>query len=158
LFIHQQYKLFLVAIGRPLKFCIIGALLESNNSFYGVEYREELNQISNEVKNTYSIHNAYFITKNFSDIDFNDFDGIYFFNSFHERIDESSNIDTTSQVSYDLYKKYTQDFFSKINAMPEGTRLVTYYTNDLFVPYTYRIIDKSMNDNLKFYIKCDEAD
>jgi len=136
------------------KFCLVGALLKSTSFFYGVDYRKKFTEISDEIKDNYRIKNVYFIHKNFVSLDFNYFDGIYFFNSFHEKIDKDSVIDSFSDVSYDIYKRYTQEFFLKLNNMPEGTRLVTYHTEDIYIPHTYRIVDMCFEGKLKFYIKC----
>lgn len=140
------------------KFCISAALLKPNCFFYGIDYREDFIDISIKIKDDYRIENTHFINRDFSDVDFKNFDGIYFFNSFQEKIDDTAMIDQFSNVSYDLYKKYTQNLFMKLNAMPEGTRLVTYHTNDIFIPYSYRIVNKSFNNKLEFYIKCNDVE
>ncbi|MBC7485428.1 MAG: class I SAM-dependent methyltransferase [Cytophagaceae bacterium] len=141
------------------KFSILGALLKASNFFYGVDFRKDFIEISDNLKKEHRIENVFFLHNYFDKIDFNNFDGIYFFNSFHERIDKDTVIDELSEFSYDLYKKYTQEFFLKINSMSEGTRLVTYHTEDIHIPYTYRIVDMHFEGKLKFYIKClDEGD
>jgi SAM-dependent methyltransferase len=139
------------------KFCTVGGLLKKDSFFYGVEYRKKFIEVSDQIKADYRLKNVSFINKDFTELDFNNFDGIYFFNSFHERIDSECIIDNYSEFSYELYKKYTQDFFPKLNNMPEGSRLVTYHTEDIYIPYDYRIVDHQIEGKLKFYIKCLEA-
>ena len=85
------------------KFCISGAVLKPKCSFYGVECREKFVDISIKIKDDYRIDNSYFINRDFSAIDFNNFNGVYFFNSFQENIDDKAVIDELSQLSYDLY-------------------------------------------------------
>lgn len=136
------------------KFCTVGALLKRDSFFYGVEYRKKFIEISDQIKTDYRMKNAFFIHKDFTELDFTHFDGVYFFNSFHERIDADCIIDDYSEFSYDAYKKYTQDLFLKLNSMAEGTRLVTYHTEDIYIPYDYRIVDHQVEGKLRFYIKC----
>lgn len=139
------------------KFCTVGALLKKDSFFYGVEYRKKFIEVSDQIKTDYRIKNASFINKDFTELDFDHFDGVYFFNSFHERIDSECIIDNYSGFSYDLYKKYTQELFFKLNSMAEGSRLVTYHTEDIYIPYDYRIVDHQLEGKLKFYIKCPES-
>lgn len=158
-FLCYKENLNIVDVGSGVgKFCIGGAWLKPKCFFYGIDYRESFIDISTKIKNDGQIDNVHFIHNDFSKVDFSSFDGIYFFNSFQEKIDDSAIIDEFSKLSYELYRKYTQDLFLKLNAMPEGTRLVTYHTKHIFIPYTYRIVKKSFDNKLKFYIKCNEVD
>lgn len=134
------------------KMCCIGASL-TNAHFYGVEKRKTLINLSNKIKRNYKLKNAHFINADFTSLDFSKFNGIYFFNSFHEHMDETCVLDETSKVSLKAYKKYHDDLKLKLNECITGTRLVTYYTYKNKIPSSFQFIDANETGLLKFYIK-----
>lgn len=134
------------------KFCCIGSAI-SEAHFYGVEKRKTLINVANKIKRTYQLKNAHFINSDFTELDFKTFNGIYFFNSFHEHFDETCVLDDTSKVSLEAYKKYHEDLREKLNECDKGTRLVTYYTFKNKIPSAFRFIDANETGLLKFYIK-----
>lgn len=134
------------------KFCCIGSSITSAQ-FYGVEKRKTLTNLSNKIKRTYKLKNAHFINSDFNTLDFEQFNGIYFFNSFHEHFDETCILDENSKVSLAVYKKYHEDLMMKLNECKAGTRLVTYYTFKNKIPSSFRFIDANETKLLKFYIK-----
>ncbi len=134
------------------KFCCIGAAVTDAN-FYGVEKRKTLINLSNKIKRHYKLKNAHFMNDDFTKIDFKKFNGIYFFNSFHENFDETCVLDNTSKVSLTAYKKYHNDLILKLNECVKGTKLVTFHTFKNKIPSTYQFIDMNETGLLKFYIK-----
>lgn len=134
------------------KFCCIGASV-TNAQFYGVEKRKKLTNLSNKIKRVYKLKNAHFINSDFTELDFSQFSGIYFFNSFHEQMDETCILDETSKVSLKEYRQYHQALMQKLEECRSGTRLVTYYTFKNKIPSSYRFIDANETGLLKFYIK-----
>jgi len=134
------------------KFCCIGAAVTEAH-FYGVEKRKTLTNLSNKIKRLYKLKNAHFINNDFTTLDFKKFDGIYFFNSFHEQLDETCVLDETSKVSLEEYKKYHEALIMKLNECKSGTKLVTYYTFKNKIPSSFQFIDKNDTGLLKFYIK-----
>lgn len=134
------------------KFCCIASTV-TNANFYGVEKRSTLTNLSNKIKRTYKLKNAHFITNDFTKLDFSKFNGIYFFNSFHENLDDTCILDETSKVSLPKYKKYHNNLILKLNECHKGTKLVTFHTFKNRIPNTYQFIDMSETGLLKFYIK-----
>ena len=134
------------------KFCCIGSAV-SDAHFYGVEKRKTLINVANKIKRTYKLKNAHFINDDFTALDFKTFNGIYFFNSFHEHFDETCVLDDSSKVSLEAYQKYHNDLKEKLNECDKGTRLVTYYTFKNKIPSAFRFIDANETGLLKFYIK-----
>jgi ubiquinone/menaquinone biosynthesis C-methylase UbiE len=134
------------------KFCCIGSKVTDAN-FYGIEKRKTLINLSNKIKRKYQLKTTHFINSDFTDIDFKKFNGIYFFNSFHEHMDESCVLDETSKVSLTAYKKYHADLKLKLNECLKGTKLVTYYTYKNKIPSSFQFIDANESGLLKFYIK-----
>jgi ubiquinone/menaquinone biosynthesis C-methylase UbiE len=134
------------------KFCSIGSVLTSAN-FYGVEQRKTLVNLSNKIKRKYGLKNAHFINEDFTNLDFARFNGIYFFNSFHEYVDETCVLDESSKVSPATYKSYHASLAEKLNECQSGTKLVTYYTFKNKIPSSFRFIDENESRLLRFYIK-----
>jgi len=140
------------------KFCMIGAATQPSCTFYGIDFREKLIHLSNKLKERYNISNVQYIRDNLMNVNFTDYDVVYFFNSFHEKIDDSAVIDYNSKVSYVLYRRYMTNFFLKLCKMPIGTRVVTYHTLDFCVPNSYTKVKTLTDGHLKFYVKVDEND
>jgi ubiquinone/menaquinone biosynthesis C-methylase UbiE len=134
------------------KVCCIGASLTGAH-FYGVEKRKTLTNLANKIKHEYKIKHAHFINADFTTLDFSSFNGIYFFNSFHEHFDETCVLDETSKVSLSAYKAYHDSLKEKLNECIKGTRLVTYYTFKNKIPSSFQFIDANETGLLKFYIK-----
>lgn len=134
------------------KFCCIGSTV-TNAQFYGIEKRKTLINLSNKIKRNFKLKNTHFINNDFTTLDFKKFNGIYFFNSFHEQLDETCILDEASKVSLKEYKKYHENLIMKLNECNTGTKLVTYYTFKNKIPPSYRFIDANETGLLKFYIK-----
>ena len=134
------------------KFCCIGSCVTDAN-FYGVEQRKSLTNLANKIKRNYKLKKAHFINDDFKALDFKKFNGIYFFNSFHEYFDDTCILDESSKVSLMEYKKFHQDLMDKLNECHSGTKLVTYYKFKNKIPSTYQFIDMNETGLLKFYIK-----
>ena len=134
------------------KFCCIGASI-SNAQFYGVEKRKTLTNLSNKIKRLYKLKNAHFMNADFTELDFSNFNGIYFFNSFQEQLDETCVLDETSKVSLKEYRQYHEALMKKLEECKSGTRLVTYYTFKNKIPAAYEFISADKTGLLKFYIK-----
>lgn len=152
---NRQLKILDIGSGVG-KFCFVAASLHPRCDFYGVEFRENFIRLSNNIKNTYRIKNVHFFNKDILEMDFTRYNGIYFFNSFQERIDDTAIIDQHGELSYGLYKEYTRHLFFQFQSMPAGTRLATYHTADFYVPASYRLIEKSFDNKLKLYIKSND--
>jgi SAM-dependent methyltransferase len=135
------------------KFCFVGATLHPTSQFHGIDIRKHFIDFSNKLKEEYQVHNASFFHKDVLQIDFSGYDAIYFFNSFQEKIDASSIIDRDSAVSVEMYIAYTNHIFNELNKVPIGTKLVTYYSEDFYVPSSFKLLSTHINGELKFYLK-----
>jgi ubiquinone/menaquinone biosynthesis C-methylase UbiE len=135
------------------KFCLVGATLHPRSEFHGVDIRQNLIDISNSIKKEYAISNTSFFQQDVLQMDFSGYDGIYFFNSFQEKIDSTSIIDRSSKVSVEMYVKYVKHIFNELNKVPIGTKLVTYYSEEFYVPNTFKLISTHIKGELKFYLK-----
>ena len=89
------------------KFCLAGTYYKPSAFFYGVEQRQYLVDCARSVRIKLGKLNAEFIHKNFTQIDFSEYDNFYFYNSFFENIEGTDKIDDTIAHSVELYDYYT---------------------------------------------------
>lgn len=134
------------------KFCIIGAM-HTEGSFTGVEQRENLVELSNKITAHYGINNLQFIWANILEIPFLEYESFYFYNSFHENIDENDKIDNQIGASMQLYEQYCNYMREQLNLMPNGTRLATYWSSGNEIPASYQLRSLKFNGLLKFWEK-----
>ena len=134
------------------KFCMIGSLLTKGH-FTGVEQREDLYQLSNNLYEQYGLSNIEFIHSNITNINFKDYNAFYFFNSFIENMSPSEVMDDKVQVAAHLYGLYTQYLRLELAGMPIGTRLATYWSNTEEVPRGYAIQSSGFEGELKMWEK-----
>jgi SAM-dependent methyltransferase len=135
------------------KFCLAGAHFKPLAFFFGVEQREELVEYAQTARKKLGRLNVDFVHKNFTQIDFTDYDNFYFYNSFFENIEGTDKIDDSIAYSVELYDYYNLRLKSKLGGMPAGTRIVTYKTLDQEIPDSYRLVTTEMENQLKFWIK-----
>lgn len=134
------------------KFCLAAAYHHPEVKFTGIEQREHLVKISGEVANKLQLQNVEFLHGNFTDLDFNNYTHVYFYNSFYENLSGTEKIDLTVNFSPELFHVYTYNFLRKMEKMPAGTRLVTYHILEEMLP-GYHIVGTDINNMLKFWTK-----
>jgi SAM-dependent methyltransferase len=134
------------------KFCFVGAA-STDGDFTGVDRREKLISASEIVQNRSKMQNVSFLHSNITDIDFQEYDSFYFFNSFFENIDEEDRIDESVVLSPKLYRDYSRYVCSQLELKPKGTRLVTYWSQMPEVPKSYHIKFTEQKGRLKFWVK-----
>ena len=153
-FLCYQDGLRILDIGSGVgKFCLVGATLHPSCTFFGLDIRENFIQIANKIKKKHTIPNAVFECQNLLETDISSYDGIYFYNSFQEKIDDTSVMDDESAISHETYNAYTQHLYQKFLEMPVGTRLVTYHTAEFCVPENYKMAEHHLIGKVKCYIK-----
>lgn len=138
----------------PGKFCMVGATC-SKGYFTGVEQRKNLVDVSNKLSRSYRIKNVDFIHSNITSIKFSDFDAFYFFNPFQENIDQSAKIDSSVDVSKELYEKYNEYICGQFAIAPVGTRIVTYWSSMKEIPTNYQLKHSFFGGMLKYWEKID---
>lgn len=135
------------------KFCLTGAHFHPLCEFHGVEQREELVDYALQAKDKFKLVNVHFLHKNFIDIKFGSFNGVYFFNSFGENLFEVGQIDSSIARSSSLYIYYSSYLAHILDFMDVGTRLVTYHGYNDEIPNSYELVDTYKDDLLKMWIK-----
>lgn len=134
------------------KFCLIGAATTMGH-FTGIEQREELVALSTQLATEYRLKNASFVQGNVMAIDFHAFDAFYLFNPFYENLRTDSRIDDSILLSPSLYDSYSSYTRTKLEALPSGTRLATYFTATSIIPESYEKLESSEEDKLVFWEK-----
>jgi SAM-dependent methyltransferase len=135
----------------PGKFCIVGGLT-TGGKFTGVEQRKHLCDQARSVIGQANILNAEIIHGNAMEIEFSNFDAFYLYNPFEENLEPALKIDTTVNLSDDLYGKYTEHVARQLALAPLGTRVATYCGICEEVPLGYECLHSSL-DGLKFWEK-----
>ncbi len=94
----------------------------------GVEQRKQLIELAENAKEIAETDNVSFIHGNITQLDLDQYDHFYFYNSFYENlVDDDLHIDESIDHSVDLYEKYTDHLYRVLEQRPVGTRLTTYH-------------------------------
>ena len=135
------------------KFCIVGASCTTGH-FTGAEQREQLWLLSRHLaKKLAQPEQLDFLHANITDIDFSAFDAVYLFNPFYENVLPADPIDHSVQLERHLYDRYSGYVKYALEAMPDGTRLATYFSYLDEVPECYRLISSDFEGKLKMWKK-----
>lgn len=135
------------------KFCFTAAHYHPRTTFFGVEQREDLVELCDDLKTRLELKNVFFINKNITDAAFNEYDHFYFYNSFYENIEGTQKIDDSIFYSEKLYDYYNLCLYKQLNKKPAGTRLVTFHSFGNEIPPGYEVVHTDYEDYLKFWIK-----
>lgn len=138
------------------KFCLIGATLHPDCCFCGIELRNGFSELSQKIKDDYNLENITFIKGDIIQANFQQYDGAYFFNSFHEQIDNTACLGENNYLLQGQYASYVQHLFEALKRMPLGARIATYHTSEFFIPECFEIIEYHFGGNLKLYKKTKE--
>jgi SAM-dependent methyltransferase len=135
------------------KFCLIGAKLYPNTVFAGIEQRKSLTQIAQSVALELSLSNTEFLTGNFTEINFAQYQHFYFYNAFYENLIDNDAIDQNVVQSQELFNLYTRKLYKQLKQLPSGTRIATFHSSENEMPNTYQVVGIGSNEDLKFWIK-----
>ncbi|TFF34594.1 class I SAM-dependent methyltransferase [Mucilaginibacter psychrotolerans] len=135
------------------KFCLTAAHRYPLGNYYGAEQRHELVHYATVAGNYLDLGNARFIHANITQINFNEFDHFYFFNSFFENIDRKNAIDDTIETSRSLYEYYNRYLLAVLKDKPPGTRVVTYQSLGEMIPANYELAAQSFHSLLRLWIR-----
>lgn len=135
------------------KFVLLGAHYYPHTIFCGVEQRQELHHYAQAARAYTGLQNAELIHANFTRIDLDAYDHFYFYNAFYENLDVKDRIDHQLAYSVSLYHYYSRYLCKALEDKPPGTRLVTYHSQEIEVPASYRMTDASSDLLLKMWIK-----
>ncbi|MES2566972.1 MAG: class I SAM-dependent methyltransferase [Bacteroidota bacterium] len=134
------------------KFCTSGACF-SNAHFYGIEHRESLCKIGNQIAKHFDLENVTIQHANILDIQFLDYEAFYIYNPFYENLEFVKRLNDEVALEADLYSVYLNHTETQLDLAKKGTRLVTYYGNNFEVPNSYEKVREDYNGELKLWIK-----
>jgi hypothetical protein len=137
------------------KFCLIAGLT-SKGHFNGVEQREYLVDVAQDLADELQVSNVSFINGDMTDLDWTIFNCLYFFNPFYEnKMGTSFWIDDTLPINIDLYNTYIQTVESKLLTTKPGTRVVTYHGFGGVFPKEFRCIlrEEIWSGHLELWVK-----
>ena len=134
------------------KFCIVGAS-HTAGKFTGIEQRKNFVNSGNRIIKKLGLERAKLVHGNFMELDMGGYNGIYFYNSFHENIVIADSLDTAIERSPELYELYSAHLEKVLTEMPVGTRLATYYLYIHEVPSCYKLKGTDFDNLLKLWVK-----
>ena len=135
------------------KYCLAAAYQAPDAHFFGIEQRKYLIGHALRAQKKLGVRNVSFINGNFTQLNLNEFDHFYFFNSFYENIDDLDRIDDSIAYSESLYEYYILYLYKGLEQMPRGTKIVTYHSFEEEIPPGYRLMDTMSDGDLKFWLK-----
>lgn len=141
------------------KFCIAGGIL-SRGVFTGMEKRPELVKTARDAACQFQLHTVNFIEANVIDIDWDEFDGFYFYNPFYEQLVEPRlHIDNSIVTSKEKFQHYISVSQQKLRRLKDGTRVVTYSGLGGPMPTEYdKILSEQINGcDLSFWVKTTDS-
>lgn len=135
------------------KFCITAAHFFPDSEFHGVEQREDLHNVALQAQQRSGVNNVQFIHGNFTQLNLDIYDSIYFYNSFAENLINVARIDESVDYSPGLYTYYSNYLCRALDNKPIGTRLVTYHGYEHEIPMGYKMVDQDERKPLKMWIR-----
>lgn len=136
----------------PGKFCAIGAVATQGH-FTGIEQRGRLVSTARRMLRSYRIPRVAIIHSNVTEVSFEPFDTFYIYNPFQENIFPSLRIDSDVELQQELYNTYSEYVCAQLSRAPVGTRVATYWGNNIEIPASYDCVETHYNENLKFWTK-----
>jgi SAM-dependent methyltransferase len=134
-------------------FCLAGAYYKASAAFFGVEQRKNLIEHAEAARKKLRVKNVEFIYGNFTQLNLNEFDHFYFYNSFFENLDGTDKIDDEIVYSKELYNYYSIYLYNQLERMPQGTKVATYCSWGDEIPPSYKLAESHFDNLLKFWIK-----
>ena len=134
------------------KFCVIGAQ-KSDLQFTGVELRKILFKQAVKIKEELSLSNVEFINENILNVNFNDYDGFYYFNPFLEQIHEVDRIDESTIYSPTNFSVYENHVLDQLNNAKIGTAVITYCSPNLKLSNDFTMKQMMFDGMLELWVK-----
>lgn len=153
-FLAAESNVKILDIGSGVgKFCLAAAHYKPKAFYYGIEQRKRLVNHAESAKEILRLENVSFINRNFTQIDFRNYDHFYFYNAFYENLAGTDKIDNSIDYSRELYNYYNRYLYKQLEQKPSGTRVASFHSLEDEIPQGYHIAGSEMNDLLKFWIK-----
>lgn len=150
---HQVEQVLDVGSGCG-KFCIVAGMA-SGLFVTGVEQREFLSKAAVKAKNAFELPNVSFICGSAFDLDWKQYDCIYFFNPFCEQKVPERRMNNDLDMNESIYHTYVQMSHARLRAQKKGSLVLTYHGLGGAMPDEYSLsYQKAIgSDFLKLWIK-----
>lgn len=135
------------------KFCLVAAHNFPDYIFHGVEQRKALVDEAIIAQNATKLINVNFIHANFNELNMDEYEHIYFYNSFSENLFHYKPIDNLINCSQDIYDEYLKMFYELLEDKPSGTRVATFHCSNEYIPPAYKRVNHMTGEALKLWIK-----
>ncbi|QNK61015.1 methyltransferase domain-containing protein [Pedobacter sp. PAMC26386] len=135
------------------KFCIAAAHFFPESEFHGVEQRKDLFDLAIKAQQRSEVSNVLFIHGNFTQLNLDTYDGIYFYNAFAENLINVARIDDSVDYSTGLYTYYANYLGNALVNKSRGTRLVTYHGYEHEIPKGYEMVEQDEAKPLKMWLR-----
>ncbi|MBS1564284.1 MAG: methyltransferase domain-containing protein, partial [Bacteroidetes bacterium] len=103
------------------KFCLAASYYKPKAFFYGVEQRQYLIDHAEAALKQLGKLQVTFINGNFTQLNLQEFDSFYFYNSFFESLPGIQKIDDSIDYSPGLYDYYCRYMSMQLDNLPSGT-------------------------------------
>ncbi len=135
------------------KFCLAGSHFYPNASYFGVEQRKPLVNYADSAKESLKMENVSFVHANFTQLSLANYDNFYFYNSFHENLDDTDKLDQSIEYSEELFEYYSRYLFQELETVPQSTRLATYHSMHIEIPPGFEMVKSDFKGLLKLWVK-----
>jgi len=135
------------------KFCLVGAA-QSPAAFVGVESQVELVDVARTAARALGAVNASFVVGDALALDWSSYDALYFYNPFQE-LSWRGDTESERERAYDDFQRHVAAAKRKLEAMPTGSRVVTYYGYGAEMPrgYSCSASERSGPGDLELWVK-----
>jgi predicted RNA methylase len=138
------------------KVCLVGALC-TRTRFCGLEQRSELVDVARSAAMSLGVGNGVsFVCGEVGAFDLSAFDAFYFYNPFGENLYSSDGwLDRTVEMSQARFDEDTKLVEEALDALPVGTRMVTYHGMGGRIPDTFALerAERVGTDVLRLWVK-----
>lgn len=134
------------------KFCLIASQIV-DAQFFGIEHRLNFHELASNIAFENNLKNVKFMQGDFASLDFSEYDGFYFYNSFEEYINKTCIIDNTFEKSKLAHAHFHNKLKEKLQTAKSGARLVTYYTDSEQIPDSFKLHFTCEDGLVKLWIK-----
>lgn len=109
------------------KFCLVAAKAAPEATFVGVEMRQHLVDVAQELAARYGIQNARFVHADAFSLDWSLFDAFYFYNPFAEQHQTTFIMDRTIELAPANFDRYVAEVQRRLRTARAGTRVVSFH-------------------------------
>ena len=137
------------------KVCIIGALT-TGATFTGIEHRASLVEAGQAAIRALGIERAHLLLGTIASVDFDAYEGLYFFNPFEENLFEASKqLDQSVPLSAAQREADVAIVEQALERARVGTRVVTFYGLGGRIPPTFQALPEQSRGTalLRFWVK-----